>query len=64
MSALNSFRMACILAVGVIFFSNGCERDNGDLGPAKYPTTAEVFLDDFSAGMEYAAFRRFKSRRI
>jgi hypothetical protein len=56
MSALNSFRMACILAVGVIFFSNGCERDNGDLGPAKYPTTAEVFLDDFSAGMEYAAF--------
>ena len=34
----------------------GCEREDKDLIPATFPNTAEVFIDGFSAGLEYAAF--------
>lgn len=33
-----------------------CKRDLDDLEPAAFPTTAEVFIDGFSAGLSYAAF--------
>ncbi|MEM1324278.1 MAG: hypothetical protein AAGG75_28725, partial [Bacteroidota bacterium] len=35
---------------------SSCERELEDLEPATFPTTAEVFIDGFSAGLEYAAF--------
>lgn len=34
----------------------GCKRDLADLEPATFPTTPEVFIDGFSAGLNYAAF--------
>ena len=34
----------------------GCQRDIEDLEPAAFPTTAEVFIDGFSAGLNYGAF--------
>ncbi|MFO7723612.1 MAG: carbohydrate binding domain-containing protein [Bacteroidales bacterium] len=34
----------------------GCERDIEDLKPASYPAIPEVFIDGFSAGLNYAAF--------
>ena len=33
-----------------------CKRDIEDLEPATFPTTAEVFIDGFSAGLNYGAF--------
>jgi hypothetical protein len=33
-----------------------CKRDIDGLGPATFPTTPEVFIDGFSAGLNYAAF--------
>lgn len=33
-----------------------CSRDIDDLEPATFPTTAEVFIDGFSAGLNYSAF--------
>ena len=33
-----------------------CKRDIDELEPATFPTTAEVFIDGFSAGLAYAAF--------
>lgn len=33
-----------------------CERDIKDLKPAQYPVIPEVFIDGFSAGLNYAAF--------
>lgn len=33
-----------------------CKRDIGDLEPAPFPTTPEVFIDGFSAGLNYGAF--------
>ena len=33
-----------------------CKRDIDGLGPASFPTTPEVFIDGFSAGLNYAAF--------
>lgn len=35
---------------------SGCKRDIADLEPAAFPTTAEVFIDGFSAGLNYGAF--------
>jgi hypothetical protein len=34
----------------------GCKRELDDLEPAAFPTTAEVFIDGFSAGLNYGAF--------
>lgn len=34
----------------------GCERDLSDLKPVTFPDTPEVFIDGFSAGLNYAAF--------
>ncbi len=39
-----------------IFTAVSCKRDLDDLEPATFPTTAEVFIDEFSAGLNYAAF--------
>lgn len=33
-----------------------CKRDIDGLAPATFPTTPEVFIDGFSAGLNYAAF--------
>ncbi|HRF40526.1 MAG TPA: hypothetical protein PK198_17160, partial [Saprospiraceae bacterium] len=33
-----------------------CERDVADLEPAAYPTNPNVFIDGFSAGLNYGAF--------
>ena len=34
----------------------GCERELDDLSPAAYPTNPNVFINSFSAGLNYAAF--------
>jgi hypothetical protein len=34
----------------------GCKREFEDLEPAEFPTTPEVFIDGFSAGLNYGAF--------
>ncbi|MEZ4827766.1 MAG: Ig-like domain-containing protein [Bacteroidia bacterium] len=40
----------------VLAFSSGCERTLDELKPASFPADGNVFLDGFSAGLEYAAF--------
>lgn len=44
-----------LFTISIVFF-NGCERDLDILEQATYPTTGEVFVDGFSAGLNYAAF--------
>jgi Bacterial Ig-like domain (group 2) len=39
-----------------LFTVVSCKRDLDDLEPATYPTTPEVFIDGFSAGLNYGAF--------
>ncbi len=34
----------------------GCQRDINELQPATYSKNGEVFIDDFSSGLNYAAF--------
>ncbi len=43
----------CLL---VLFAVTGCDSDPGSLEPAAFPTNGDVFLDDFSGGLNYAAF--------
>lgn len=40
----------------ILMLSFSCSRDIDELELATFPTTAEVFIDDFSAGLNYAAF--------
>ncbi|MHC1707324.1 MAG: carbohydrate binding domain-containing protein [Bacteroidales bacterium] len=40
----------------ILFMAAGCERNLDDLELATYPTTPEVFIDGFSAGLYYAAY--------
>jgi hypothetical protein len=35
---------------------NSCSKDLDDLQPATFPAIGEVFINEFSAGLEYAAF--------
>ena len=41
--------------ISALFFTS-CERDPDVLEPARYPDVPEVFIDGFSAGLNYAAF--------
>jgi hypothetical protein len=45
-----------LLAAMVLAGSGSCTRDFDELELASYPTTPEVFIDGFSAGLNYAAF--------
>jgi hypothetical protein len=49
------FASALFLALVVILFP-ACERDLEDLEPVSYPANPYVFIDGFSAGLNYAAF--------
>lgn len=49
-SALGAFAFLAILMVVA------CKRELEDLEPAAFPTTAEIFIDGFSAGLNYSAF--------
>jgi hypothetical protein len=40
----------------VIIFTLSCERFEEDLRPVTFPDTPEIFINSFSAGLEYAAF--------
>ncbi|MBL7885743.1 MAG: Ig-like domain-containing protein [Flavobacterium sp.] len=40
----------------VVVFLSGCENDPNDFEEAKYSSNPEVFIDTFSAGLNYAAF--------
>jgi len=60
MKAINRiirYPLHIILAgVFVLIFTLSCERPEEDLRPATFPSTAEVFIDGFSAGLEFNAF--------
>jgi len=48
---------AIALVTALILAGSGsCTRDYDELELASYPTTPEVFIDGFSAGLKYAAF--------
>lgn len=50
--------LAIISAVAIM--ATGCQREDGDLVPATFPNTAEVFTDTFSGGLDYAAYGNSK----
>ncbi len=56
MTANSMIRFAASAAVVMILVTAGCERDESTLEPAAYPTTAEVFIDEFGPGVQYHAF--------
>lgn len=50
------YRITNLLIIVLIFLFIGCKRDPDLLEPATYPDIPEVFIDGFSAGLNYAAF--------
>lgn len=52
----NKFSVLGLLALSIMLTIVACQRELEDLEPATFPTTAEVFIDGFSAGLNYGAF--------
>ena len=50
------FSFKNLILIFIACFIVSCERDEAELEPATYPTTPEVFIDGFSAGLNYGAF--------
>lgn len=48
--------LAFTLLVLTTFFMTSCEKNIDDLDEATYPTDPLVFIDDFSGGLDFAAF--------
>jgi len=48
--------LIALFAAIMIVWSISCNRDLDELELAKFPSTPEVFIDGFSAGLQYAAF--------
>ncbi len=55
----NYSRLAIFMAL-IIGTAISCSRELNELEPASYPTTSEVFIDGFSAGLFYVAFGNSK----
>lgn len=51
-----SFSALALLSAITLLTVVGCKRELEDLEPATFPTTAEVFIDGFSEGLNYGAF--------
>ena len=57
MTTHNKFKYQFLLLAALLLaLPFSCERDFEDLEPARFPTDGDVFLDDFSGGLEYSAF--------
>ncbi len=53
----NTFIHKCSLfCLALVLCLSACQRDIEGLEPATFPSIAEVFIDGFSPGLEYAAF--------
>lgn len=50
---LSADKLLLFLLIGTMV---GCKREVADLEPATFPTTPAVFIDGFSAGLNYGAF--------
>lgn len=51
-----SISLIALFAAIMLVWSVSCTRDFDELELAKFPSTPEVFIDGFSAGLNYAAF--------
>jgi hypothetical protein len=57
MKKIKYYWSAIVVITAMVLAGTGsCTRDFEELEPASYPTTPEVFIDGFSAGLNYAAF--------
>jgi len=45
-----------LLIILSVFINISCEREIDELKPATFPSIAEVFIDDFSSGLQYEAW--------
>jgi hypothetical protein len=51
-----NYSAIAFFATLILLFIVGCSRDLEELELASYPTTPEVFIDGFSAGMDFYAY--------
>ncbi|MBT8231765.1 MAG: hypothetical protein HKO66_01520 [Saprospiraceae bacterium] len=52
----HNYSLATFLFASFLFVLLSCSRDSDDLELATFPSTAEVFIDGFSAGLQYQSF--------
>ncbi len=56
MKNISKYKFARILVCSSLLAAFGCQRDLSELQSAEYAKNPEVFIDDFSSGLNYAAF--------
>lgn len=57
-SKINIYKFTKILlSFSALLMIGSCQRDISELQPAKNPTNGDIFIDGFSSGLIYAAFR-------
>ncbi|GGG08272.1 hypothetical protein GCM10011344_06050 [Dokdonia pacifica] len=49
-------KLSYLIATLFLVFNYGCQPDDENLPEATFPNIADVFIDSFSAGLQYAAF--------
>lgn len=55
-NTINKITRITVGSLLLLAATSSCERDVKDLQPASFPKNPNVFIDDFSAGLNYAAF--------
>ena len=53
---LSKRTLSYLMPIFLLAFSSGCEPDESTLTQATFPNIPEVFIDTFSAGLQYDAF--------
>ncbi len=56
MNFINNYAKIALLTGLILLLGMGCTRDLEDLEPATFPANGEVFIDGFSAGLNYNVF--------
>jgi hypothetical protein len=58
MMTYKNYRLSTLplLALSILLMVIGCSRDVEELEPATFSTNGDVFIDGFSAGLQYAVF--------
>lgn len=52
--------LTSLFLMAILLMTFGCQRDVDLLDPASYPTSGDVFLDGFGAGLDFQAFSNSK----
>ncbi len=58
---INNIKNLLLITMTIVWVVFSCDRELDEIRPASFPTNGDVFIDAFSAGLEYVAFAGSKT---